>query len=113
MKRFSDTGSSPLELVVLTALLVMPVGLATTVYQQLGDELAAESIARHALRYAMLESPERPSQALAGAVEVFAGDWMVAVDDFRYWCSLSCSLVTLEITIGNAVAIQTMGLPRT
>lgn len=113
MKRFSDSGSSPLELVVLTALLVMPVGLATNVYQQLGDELAAESIARHALRYAMLENPERPSQALAGAVEVFAGDWMVEVDDYRYWCSLSCALVTLEITIGNAVAIQTMGLPRT
>ncbi len=113
MKRFSDTGSSPLELVTLTALLVMPIGLATTVYQQLGDELAAESIARHALRYAMLENPERPSQALAGAVEVFAGDWMVEVDDYRYWCSLSCSLVTLEITIGNAVAIQTLGLPRT
>lgn len=113
MKRSSDSGSSPLELVVLTTLLVMPVGLATAVYQQLGDELAAESIARHAMRYAMLESPERPSQSLAGAVEVFAGDWMVEVDDYRYWCSLSCSLVTLEITIGKAVAIQTMGLPRT
>lgn len=113
MKRFSDTGSSPLELVVLMALLVMPVGLATAVYQQLGDELAAESIARHALRYAMLENPERPSQGLTGAVEVFAGDWMVEVDDYRYWCSLGCTLVTLEITIGNAVAIQTMGLPRT
>lgn len=113
MKRSSDSGSSPLELVVLTALLVLPVGLATAVYQQLGDELAAESIARHALRYAMLENPERPSQALAGAVEVFADDWLVEVDDYRYWCSLSCSLVTLEITIGDAVAIQTMGLPRT
>ena len=113
MKRSSESGSSPLELVVLTALLVMPIGLATTVYQQLGDELAAESIARHALRYAILENPEKPSQALAGAIEVFAGDWLVEVDDFRYWCSLSCSLVTLEVTIGDAVAIQTMGLPRT
>lgn len=113
MKRSSDSGSSPLELVALTALLVMPIGLATTVYQQLGDELAAESIARHALRYAMLENPERPSQTLAGAVEAFADDWLVEVDDYRYWCSLSCSLVTLEITIGKAVAIQTMGLPRT
>ena len=112
MKRSSESGSSPLELVVLTALLVMPIGLATTVYQQLGDELAAESIARHALRYAILENPEKPSQALAGAIEVFAGDWLVEVDDFRYWCSLSCSLVTLEVTIGDAVAIQTMGLPK-
>jgi hypothetical protein len=113
MKRSSDSGSSPLELVALTALLVLPIGLGTSVYQQLSNELAAESIARHALRLAMLENPQRPSENVADAVRLFASNWDARVVSHRYWCSLSCSLVTLEVSVGNARAIQTMGLPRT
>ncbi|MEY4558884.1 MAG: hypothetical protein RL024_1042, partial [Actinomycetota bacterium] len=60
MKPFSDSGSSPLELVTLTALLVMPIGLAIGMYQQLANELAAESIARHSLRLSMLSTPQKP-----------------------------------------------------
>lgn len=112
MKRFSDSGSTPLELVVFTALLLVPVGFATSIYQQLSNELAAESIARHALRLAMLENEDRPSEALPGAIEIFASDWDVSVSDYRYWCSLNCSLVSLEVSIGQAIAIQTMGIPK-
>jgi hypothetical protein len=112
MKRFSDSGSSPLELVAFTTLLLLPIGLGTAVYAQLSNELAAESIARHALRLAMLESPERPSERLGNAVNAFAGSWGVDTYDYRYWCSLNCSLVTLEVFIGEASAIQSMGLPK-
>ena len=112
MKRFSDSGSSPLELVAFTALLVLPIGLASGLYQQLSDELAAESIARHALRLAMLSSPQRPSEILNYAVNRFAENWDVADINSRYWCSSGCSLVTLEVQVGNASAIQTMGIPK-
>lgn len=112
MKQFSDSGSSPLELVTLTALLVMPIGLAIGMYQQLANELAAESIARHSLRLAMLSTPQKPSQSLESAIERFSRHWQVQDVDSRYWCTLGCSLVTLEIQVGHATAIQTMGLPK-
>lgn len=113
MKRFSEAGSSPLELVTFTALLLLPLGLGLSVYTQVSHELAAESIARHALRLAMLENPVRPSQEFSRTIELFAKNWDVEVTDYRYWCSLSCSLVTLEVSVGNASAVQTMGLPKT
>jgi hypothetical protein len=113
MKRFSEAGSSPLELVTFTALLLLPLGLGLSVYTQVSHELAAESIARHALRLAMLENPVRPSQEFSRTIELFAKNWEVEVTDYRYWCTLSCSLVTLEVSVGNASAIQTMGLPKT
>lgn len=112
MKHSAEAGSSPLELVIFTALLLLPLGLGLNLYQQLSNELAAESIARHALRLAMLQDPLQPSQMLPSAIERISLDWNVAVLDYRYWCSKSCSLVTLEVIIGGAKAIQTMGLPR-
>jgi hypothetical protein len=93
--------------------LVLPIGLAIGLYQQLSNELAAESVARHALRLSMLINPERPSENLDRAVGKFADDWGVSDFDYRWWCSLSCSLVTLEVRVGSALAIQTMGLPKT
>jgi hypothetical protein len=112
MKPSSESGSSPLELVTLTALLVVPIGLAEGLYQQLANELAAESIARHSLRLSMLSTPQKPSQSFDSAIERFSKDWQVKDVDYRYWCSLGCSLVTLEIQVGQATAIQTMGLPK-
>ncbi len=113
MKRSSEAGSSPLELVAFTALLLLPLGFGIPVYGQVSNELAAESIARHALRLAMLENPTRPSEEFPKAVTLFASDWKVDDVGYRYWCSSGCSLVTLEVSVGNARAIQTMGLPRT
>lgn len=113
MKRSFDSGSSPLELVAFSVLLVLPIGMAIGLYQQLSNELAAESIARHALRLAMLANPERPSDAFDRTVKLFAENWDVDSVDYRYWCSNGCSLVTLEVQVGQASAIQTMGIPKT
>lgn len=96
---------------MFTTLLIVPMGFAVPIYQQLSDELAAESIARHALRLAMLENPERPSSEFESAVELIASNWGLNEVDYSYWCSASCSLVTLEVTIGSATAIQTMSIP--
>jgi len=81
-------------------------------YQQISNELAAESIARHALRLAMLSTPQKPSQSFESAIERYSNDWQVQDVEYRYRCSLGCSLVTLEIQVGQAIAIQTMGLPK-
>ncbi len=113
MKRLSESGSSPLELVIFTALLILPIGLSLGLYQQLSNELAAESIARHALRFAMLSDPQRPSSVVPEAVAMFAQNWKVTDVGYRHWCSSGCSLVTLELRVGSAKAIHTMGLPRT
>lgn len=112
MKPSAERGSSPLELVTFTALLMLPIGLSVPVYQQLSNELAAESIARHALRLSMLQNPERPSTEFDSAVELFAANWGLTEVDYSYWCSSGCSLVTLEVSVGSASAIQTMSLPR-
>lgn len=113
MKRSCESGSSPLELVVFTVLLTLPISLSIGLYQQLSNELAAESIARHALRLAMLTDPERPSSHFEDAVAMFAENWGVSAVDYQYRCSAGCSLVTLEVRVGSASAIQTMSLPRT
>lgn len=112
MNRSCESGSSPLELVVFSALLTIPIGLSFGLYQQLSNELAAESIARHALRLAMLTDPVRPSSHFEDAVAMFAENWGVSAVDYQYSCSASCSLVTLEVTVGSASAIQTMSLPK-
>jgi hypothetical protein len=112
MKRFSDQGSSPLELVAFTALLILPLSLSIGLYQQLSSELAAESIARHALRLAILSDFQTPSSQLQSAVSLFAANWGLGNVEYRYWCTSGCSLVTLEVQVGAATAIQTMGLPR-
>jgi hypothetical protein len=111
MKRSPESGSSPLELVVFTALLMLPTGLAVGLYEQISNELAAESIARHALRLAMLTDPLRPSSHFDSAVRLFAANWEAPGVNYRYWCSSGCSLVTLEVKVGSASAIQTMSLP--
>ncbi len=113
MKRSPESGSSPLELVVYSALLTLPIGLSIGLFQQLSNELAAESISRHALRLAMLADPLRPSSEFQAAVSLFAQSWDATEVDYRFWCSSGCSLVTLEVKVGSASAIQTMGLPRT
>jgi hypothetical protein len=113
VKRSSESGSSPLELVVYSALLTLPIGLSIGLFQQLSNELAAESISRHALRLAMLNDPLRPSSEFESTVSIFASNWGVKEVDYRFWCSSGCSLVTLEVRVGSASAIQTMGLPKT
>lgn len=112
MKPSAESGSSPLELVMFTALLLLPLGLGLSTYQQLSNELAAESIVRHALRLAMLQNPTQPSEALPWAVGQLASDWELSGIDYRYWCSAHCTLVTLEVSITGARAIQTMGTPK-
>lgn len=108
--RSSERGSTPLELVTLVTLLLLPLAPGVVLYEQLSNELAAESIARHGLRLAILEAPKTPQHALENALMTFSESWGKAITSHRYWCSQNCSMANLEVQIGGATAIQTMGL---
>jgi hypothetical protein len=109
-----ETGSSPLEAAALLLVLVMPIAPALALYQHLSDSLAAESIARHGLRSAVLsqEKGEVPRQ-LTAVMESLAAGWGKTLGGYELRCLRDCresDILSLEISIGSARAIQSAGL---
>ena len=108
-----ERGSSPIETVALLALLLLPIGPVVLIFGHLSDAMAAESIARHALRSGILEADSVPeiSSAVAAAVEKLASGWGKSAEH-----QLSCSpcapggLAALEVFVGSAAALQVAGL---
>lgn len=111
-KRRSDEGSGPLETVALLALLLLPVTPMLQLFSVAFDHIAAESIARHALRYSILHSNEQDiRQTAQQAVNMLASRWE-RVAEFQIECG-SCtkgSLVVLSVVVGEASATQVAGL---
>ena len=110
VKHLSSKGSSPLELVATVALLLLPVTPITMLAGQLQDELAAESIARNALRLSILRSPSDPEDYLGKTITDLAASWHEVIGGYEVWCSDGCELISLQVKIGNATAIHTMGV---
>ncbi len=115
-QRLSDSrGSTLIEVVVWVALLLMPLGPGLALYSQLSDQMAAESVARNALRFAILSS-DTNAEVRATAYEqakVLAQSWGKQISQLQLRCSSSCpqgNLLHLEVVIGNARAIQTSAL---
>ena len=115
-QRLSDSrGSTLIELVVWVALLLMPLGPGLALYSQLSDQMAAESVARNALRFAILSS-DTNAEVRTNAYEqakVLAQSWGKRMTQLQLRCSGSCpkgNLLHLEVVIGNARAIQTSAL---
>lgn len=108
----SSAGSAPLELAGLVALLVLPLTPMLFFYQAVFDAIAAESIARHSLRAAILQgSLEDLDEQLAERVATLAESWEKEAT-FRFECG-ECKkgdLISLEIQVGNTIAIQVAGL---
>ena len=111
-KRRSDSGSAPLETAVLLALLLVPVTPMLQLFSLAFDQIAAESIARHALRYSILHTNEDDiRQTTQLAVNRLAGHWE-RVADFQVDCG-SCtkgSLIVLKVFVGDAFATQVAGI---
>ncbi len=107
----SSFGSAPLELASFGALLVLPIAPMLTLYGAIFDAIAAESIARHALRAAVLESaPSQLDQSITDAVAILSKNWQRTVS-FTVECG-ECKkgdLVLLRVEVGNSVAIQVAG----
>lgn len=106
-----DRGAAPLETATLLVLLLLPVTPMLLVFEHIFDAIAAESIARHALRYSILQSGEKFQSTIASSVELLAASW-----DREATSTLSCgscakgSLATLTVRVGDAVAVQVAGL---
>ena len=107
----SAKGSAPIETVALITLLLLPIGPGVLLYQQLSDQLAAESIARHGIRAAMLESDLGSLGNPASALRVLALSWQKQLGGHRL--TRAGELVTLEVQVGSAVAVATLGLEPT
>lgn len=108
----SDKGSSPLETASLLALLLIPITPMTSLFQTAFDAIAAESIARHALRYSILWSEDqRIESRLEEAVTQLAKSWgREAIHSFSCGTCTKGSIVTLRIEVGSAQAVQVAGL---
>ena len=106
-KNVSARGSAPIETVALITLLLLPIGPAVLLYEQLSNQLAAESIARHAVRAAMLNAPLGGFSEPGVAVGVLAQSWQKTVSSYRV--TTQGELITLEVKVGNASALATLG----
>lgn len=115
-QRLSDSrGSTLIEVVVWVALLLVPLGPGLALYSQLSDQMAAESVARNALRFAILSSDTNAEVRATAYVQakVLAQSWGKQISQLQLRCSGSCpkgNLLHLEVVIGNARAIQTSAL---
>ena len=105
-------GSAPLELAGLLGILLLPLTPMLILYSQIFDAIAAESIARHALRAAILTADGgKLDSAMSEAVQTLSSSWQKEAL-FQYDCG-SCrkgDLIRLEIQVGNSIAIQVAGL---
>jgi len=90
------------------SLLLLPVAPAMLLYAQISDQLAAESIARHAVRAAMLSAELGMLDSPDLALQMLAQSWQKQVKD--YSLSRQGDLVSLEVRVGNAWALATLGI---
>ena len=109
-----SSGSTPLELVVWLTLLLLPIGPMLAIYEQLSNQLAAESIARHGLRGTVL-SVSDPSQLPSEVKRQLApleASWGKRISGYTLSCG-NCArgnIITLKVVIGNAEAVQSAAL---
>ena len=103
----SAKGSAPIESVALITLLLLPIGPSVFLYEQLSNQLAAESIARHGVRAAMLDAPLGGFTDPGAQLAVLARSWEKPLTGYQV--TSQGQLITLEVRVGNAVAIATLG----
>lgn len=105
-------GSAPLELSSLVVLLLLPLTPMLVLYGEIFDAIAAESIARHSLRLGILQSSGSDLERFVSeSISALSDNWGRAAE-YELNCG-QCqkgSTVTLQVRVGNSVAIQTAGL---
>ena len=107
----SAKGSAPIETVALITLLLVPIGPALGLYEQISNQLAAESIARHAIRSSVLSAEVGQMANLSQAIDLLSHSWQKPVTD--YHLHQDGELVTLRVQVGNALGFATIGLEPT
>ncbi len=105
-------GSAPLELSSVVVLLLVPLSPMLVLYEEIFDAIAAESIARHSIRLAVLQGESSDLELIAARfVSELSESWGKTAE-FELDCG-TCqkgSLLTLSVRVGNSEAIQTAGL---
>ena len=107
-----DRGSSPVETATLLALLLLPLGPMLLLFNEVFNAIAAESIARHSLRLAVLQSENTDLEPeLQRAVDAFSKSWHTTANlDFDCGRCERGDLLVVRIQVGNSVAVQAAGL---
>lgn len=104
----SARGSAPIETVAFLTLLMLPVAPGILLYQQISNQLAAESIARHAIRSAMLKADLGRVADVSTEVALLARSWQKR--QISHWVIQDGELISLHVQVGAAKAVATLGL---
>ena len=107
----SAKGSAPIETVALLTLLLLPVGPGIALFEQISNQLAAESIARHGVRAAMLQAERGQLAAVDSAINLLSHSWQKQVTSFDL--ERQGDFVTLRVQIQGATAIASLGMEPT
>ena len=107
----SAKGSAPIETVALITLLLVPIGPALGLYELISNQLAAESIARHAIRSSVLSAEVGQMANLSQAINLLSHSWQKPVADYQL--HQDGELVTLRVQVGSAIGLATIGLEPT
>lgn len=114
----AERGSAPLELILGSLMLLLPLNLALGLLEIQSDQLLAENIGRHALRSAVLNGSnliDYQRLATATAIEI-AMTWNPnKSSQIQLSCDGSCkkgSRLNLIVRVGNATAVQSQVLDR-
>lgn len=107
-------GSTPLELVIWLTLLLLPVGPMLALYEQLSNQLAAESIARHALRGTILSitEPNQLPDEVKRQLAPLQASWGKQISRYTLSCG-NCArgnIITLKVYVGSAEAVQSAAM---
>lgn len=107
-------GSTPLELVIWLTLLLLPVGPMLGIFGQLSNQLAAESIARHALRGTLLSvtDPSQLPTEIRRQLAPLEASWGKRISRYTISCG-NCAkgnIITLKVWVGSAEAVQSAAM---
>ena len=109
-----ERGSSPLEIVLLVAILLLPIAPMIGLFEELTAAVAAESIAKNALRSAVLDGVSETEfrAKLESSVTQLSSAWGRSVLESELSCKacLPGELVTLRVRVGDVWAVQSASL---
>jgi hypothetical protein len=116
----ADRGSAPVELIAWSVILLLPMFPAIELQRAIANQVAAEAIARHSLRTAvLLEEPGRPlsakfEQNVARVAGEIAQTYRIEPEELAL--TIDCSrcgsdeLVRLRVSVSGREATGVMGL---
>lgn len=109
-----SSGSTPLELVIWLTLLLLPLGPMLALYGQLSNQLAAESIVRHALRGTLLSitDPSQLPSEIRRQLSPLEASWGKQISKYSLSCG-NCArgnIITLKVWVGSAEAVQSAAM---